>query len=123
MKLPGALVAYQDGEFLVMAVNDDDTVTLLSEDTGRTYRARKTEIELLPASLQPEMYLAQCLVEAWEEPLWRLARQQVAQLLSWRKFTASDPQAAQVAARAFQRLLEAPRIRIDAEITPLDMED
>ncbi len=120
MQLPGALVGYQESVFLAQDVNDDDTVTLLSEDTGRTYRVRKEEIELLPMVFQPEVYLTRCLVEAWEERLWTIAAQHVRRLLSWRKFAPGDPQAAQVAAHAFQRLWETPRIIIDEDSSSLD---
>ena len=75
--LIGALVIWQEGAFVVEQVNDDDSVTLRSELTLRTYRVTKDEIVLLPLADQPEAYLVQCLVAAWEPRLWELARQQV----------------------------------------------
>ena len=75
--LIGALVIWQEGAFVVEQVNDDDSVTLRSELTLRMYRATKDEIVMLPLAEQPEAYLVQCLVAAWEARLWELARQQV----------------------------------------------
>ncbi len=119
--LEGAVVECEDAEYVVLGINHDGTITLLFEITGRVFDVPSDAVVVAPAAAQGEEYLVRCLVAAWETRLWALAQQHVKQLLSWRQFAPSDAAAAEVATRAFTRLLEQPRILIDDGRSPLDL--
>jgi hypothetical protein len=74
------------GLAVVQACNDDDTVTILSQLTGETYRVTKNELDLAPVTEQAVEWIAYQLMEAWQPFIYRLAHHLAERLHSFARF-------------------------------------
>jgi hypothetical protein len=77
MNLTGAVVYVNardyEGCALVQGCNEDETLTILVEETGTELRVAQDEVGRAAVIEQPEEWIAEQLLEAWEPFLRRVA--------------------------------------------------
>ena len=85
--------------------NDDDTLTVLVEETGTELRVARHEIGRAAVIEQPEEWIAEQLLEAWEPFLRQVATYTAQQLISFGRY--GEPDAVE---GIFRRYLAAPEL-------------
>ncbi len=90
MDLIGAVVYVNardyEGYAVVQGLNDDDTLTLLIEETGHELRVVQSDIGRAAVSKQPEEWITEQLLEAWEPFFRRIATHTAQRLISFGQF-------------------------------------
>jgi len=82
--LVGAVVEVRGrGEALVLRINNDDSVHVLCEWSGTEARINRDDISVLPVDRQPDSWIIEQLVDAWQPLLQQSARHAVAEILEW----------------------------------------
>ncbi len=111
MSIAGMIIEVDETEYVVIEVNDEDQIVAVSEFTGRQHTFDHDVVTYKPDIEQPEDWIIDRLLEAWEPRIRKIARLHAQRLLSWQKFN-HDGQTAKTAARTMERLIEQPRIQI-----------
>ncbi len=109
MDLTGARVCVHTtryvGPGVVRSCNADDTVTVLIEETGTELCVSADSLTRLPVTVQPEDWIAERLLEAWDTFFRHMATHTAQRLLTYGQY--GEPA---VVEEIFRRYADAPEI-------------